>query len=682
MTPWRRLLDIFGLSALAIAYPVLDLLSQNPEFFTARNSAIIQVISVVFILCVIVPAPIAAVELVAAKINASAGTFAHHAVLAALVTALVMPWLTRVDGMPTAFGAPLAVSVGVAVAAAYHRTGAMQLFVTALSPAIIVVPLWFFINADVRGALIPTDEAYETAVVEAAPPIVFVVFDELPLNSLLDENYEIDSGRYPSFADLAADGYWFRNASTVSSQTTWAVPAIVSGSYPFERGAVPTRRYYPNNLFTLLSERYEMTVFGRFLQLCPASACTYDLAVPRETVGRLLSDAAIVWLHIVLPAPLAQKLPPIVGDWSGFAGARWRGAPDGATQPNDRKAEFERFLGSITSDQARLYFLHTLLPHMPFEYVPSGRRYNAPDYQGREVGGKRLFEAASTTFTDGLHQRHLLQVGFVDGLIGRLVARLRELEIYDDALIVITADHGASYQEGVPRRVLTDDNLADIALVPLFVKVPGQPEGVTSDDDVQTIDILPTIADALSFELPFAVDGRSMLDLDRPARAVKTFVRRDLTSVRVERLNDPASRSRVSLERKIERFGTRTNERLFGVGPAAELLRLPLSELEVIAQSGTRLESSNFDAFDAVDRTVAALPLYVQGAVETTENQPAALAIVLNGVIVATTETYRDSGSWVFASMVPEASLREGANELGVLAIQSREGRTVLASVN
>ena len=187
----------------------------------------------------------------------------------------------------------------------------------------------------------------------------------------------------------------------------------------------------------MLSERYETTVFGRFLQLCPASTCAHDLAIPEETVGRLVADATIVLGHILLPEPVSRYLPTIVGDWVGFARARGR-AFDVNAEANQRDAEFERFLATIEKGRdAQLYFLHTLLPHMPFEYVPSGRRYRAPDHQGRQVGGKRLFEASDPGFVDALHQRHLLQVGFVDRLLGRLMDRLREQEVYDDALIIV-----------------------------------------------------------------------------------------------------------------------------------------------------------------------------------------------------------------------------------------------------
>ena len=49
-------------------------------------------------------------------------------------------------------------------------------------------------------------------------------------------------------------------------------------------------------------------------------------------------------------------------------------------------------------------------------------------------------------------QRYLLQLGFVDRLLGRLVARLKSQGMYDDTLIVVTADHGFAWQVGVPTR--------------------------------------------------------------------------------------------------------------------------------------------------------------------------------------------------------------------------------------
>jgi hypothetical protein len=682
VTHWRRAFDIGGLSALVLAYPLFDVLSRSPEFFVARNSTIAHVLSLVGILCLVVPAMLFGVAQAIVRIRTSAGHLVHEAIVTALVIGMVMTWLSRVDGLAVWPVLLLAAGAGLLFSVGYRRAIPVQLFVTALSPAVIVVPVWFLLNGGVRDALIPVADTAATVEFGEAPPVVFVVLDELPLNSLLDENHAIDAGRYPNFAAFAQRSYWFRNATTVSSETMWAVPAIVSGIYPFERGSVPTRRYYPNNLFTVLNEQYEMTVFGRFLQLCPASRCAHDLAVPGESVGKLVADSTVVLAHILLPEPLTRSLPTIVGDWVGLARAQARRAADGTAESNHRDAEFERFLAAIEQGKdARLYFLHSLLPHMPFEYVPSGRRYRAPDYQGREVEGKRLFEASDPGFVNAQYQRHLLQVGFVDRLIGRLMERLREQELFDDALIIVTSDHGASYLPGLPRRVLTEQNASDIALVPLFVKLPGQETGVVSERNAQTIDILPTIADVLSIELPFVVDGQSLLEGPGPGRGSKSFVQRSLNRVVVETIGDVSTRSSASVRRKVAIFGTSSDSRLYGVGQSARLLGMTASAMAVTRPGGVTLASSNFRSFDTVVRSGAELPLYATGVLDTQRDEPVQLAIALNDVIVGTAESYRQDGVWGFAAMLADDGLREGPNDVRLFTIDEVEGNTALRPV-
>ncbi len=678
-----RTLDVFSLVALAVAYPIFDVLSQSPEFFAARNSTVGNVIALVFTLCVVLPAAIVGVELVVEKLSAKAAGALHGSVLVVLVVTLVMPWFKQVDQLGPIAPIALAVAVGAIFGVGHVRTQATRLFVTALSPAVLIVPAVFLLDQGIRGAVVPTEQPFIAPEIERAPPVVFIVFDEFPLNSLLNADREIDSGRYPHFSALAADAYWFRDATTVSSNTVWSVPAMVSGRYPTEPGAVPTRRYYPNNVFTMLSAQYEITVFGRFLQLCPPAECVYDLDVPGETLRALISDLGIVWLHIVLPEVLTETLPTIVGDWRGFAAdRRWRNT-EGGRQRNEPSAEFDRFLATIGGSKAsRFYFLHTMLPHMPFRYVPSGRRYEAPDYQGTFEQSERLFERASAGFADVVHQRHLLQVGFVDHLLGRLLDRLKEQGIYDEALIIITADHGASYREGMSRRTFREENSADIILIPLFVKVPGQVTGIISDRPVETIDILPTIASVLSIDMPFDVDGQSLIDFTLPERGSKTFIRRNLSRIRpieVENLADVAERI---LQSKVNRFGTGTDEGLYSVGGTASLLGVNAAEYADPRRSDVRVTVGRPNRFKEIDLTQESWPLYVRGTVEAGGLQPVRLAVAMNGRVAATTESYREGGEWVFATVLPEEYLRHGTNDLQVFLIDDTDGSLALRSTS
>ena len=426
-----RSLELGALFSLGVAHPVFEVLAASPEFFVARSTSLQPLLGLVSFLCLGLPLSIVLLELLASNFNPRAATAVHNGMLVLLLTAMFMPWIKRLELLGAVGAISIAVVAALAIVAARNRYDWIRSFFVALSPAILVVPTLFVLNEDVWSAVVPITEAYEAPTIDTAPPIVFIVFDEFPLNSLLDESYRIDRVRFPNFAALADDAYWFRNATTVSSQTMWAVPTIVAGTYPVEIGAVPTRRYYPNNLFTLLSERYEITLFGRFLQLCPERKCSYDLETPGESLGALLADASIVYLHIIAPPGMNDRLPPIVGDWRGFATRRRFRNESGERIRNDRSSEFHRFLATIEPEkEGRLYFLHSLLPHAPFQYLPSGRRYRAPSVQ---LAG--LFLERSQAFADYVQQRHLLQVGFVDQLIGKLIdpaRRAGNLRRHDD----------------------------------------------------------------------------------------------------------------------------------------------------------------------------------------------------------------------------------------------------------
>src|SRR5213075_2841412 len=107
--------------------------------------------------------------------------------------------------------------------------------------------------------------------------------------------------------------------------------------------------------------------------------------------------------------------------------------------------------------------------------------------------------------------RHLLQTGFTDRLLGQVLARLHKTGLWDKALIVVTADHGISFRGGDLRRRPSSTNLAELAFTPLFVKLPGLQRERVVNRHVVTVDILPTIADALGITIPWKTEGRSAL---------------------------------------------------------------------------------------------------------------------------------------------------------------------------
>ena len=151
-----------------------------------------------------------------------------------------------------------------------------------------------------------------------------------------------------------------------------------------------------------------------------------------------------------------------------------------------------------------------LFPHVPWQYLPSGLSYRhrpsepIPGLNSRPGFGDPWLVELS-------YQRHLLQVGFADRLLGDLMARLRRTGLWRHSLVVVVADHGIGFHVGVDRRTVTRRNFQDLAPVPLFVKLPGQRRGLTVDKHVETIDLLPTILHTTGTQLPADLDGRWLL---------------------------------------------------------------------------------------------------------------------------------------------------------------------------
>jgi hypothetical protein len=467
----------------------------------------------------------------------------------------------------------MAAALGLAAAAAYARWRPARRFATWLAVAPIAAAAIFFFDgaiSKVRGdggaPHLPLESVTATA------PIVWIVFDELPLTSLLDAERAIDAGRYPNFAALAAGATWFRNTTTIAEETAMALPAILTGRYP-DGDQLPIAADHPANLFSLLDGDYAIHAHEVRTMLYAGSGKRGE---ERPGDG-LYADLAILFAHMVAPADVASQLPTISEDWRDFAAPH----PDelariqAKANYGDRLAEFDDFLRDVAPCvRPCLYFAHVVLPHVPWQYTPSGKLYQAvPVYGIQRPEGR--WGSDDWWVLQG-YQRHLFQVALVDRLLGRLIARLEQSDLYDRALVVVTADHGAAFWPGTSRRVLEGHpHPGDILRVPFLVKAPNQRRGEIRDDPIETVDVLPTVVDLLGIRLPWEIDGVSV--------AAPGFAGRDRRvgfGMKGERIEYAAAAVNIeaSLERKLAAFGSE-GEGLFGFGRFGGLVGRRVGEL-------------------------------------------------------------------------------------------------------
>ena len=278
--------------------------------------------------------------------------------------------------------------------------------------------------------------------------------------------------------------------------------------------------------------------------------------------------------------------------------------------------------------------------------------------------------------------RHLLQVMAADRLLGRSVDRLRRIGAWDDALVVVTADHGVAFTEGEGIRSITGGNWSEIMWTPLFVKYPGQRVGVVDDRPAESVDLLPTIADVLDARLPGPVDGRSLLGPARPDGPRRIY-QPEFSFESSGALRPPAGRTYLTYDgptgfaEVLARRSTQFTDgdptlRPYRVAPYGGLVGRPVAEVLAPKRGGpTGFDVRDPERFDHVGEQPGRAPWgFVEGRVDGIL-RPTSLAVALNGRIVATTEAvqFDAAGHGGWSAILEPSTARSGHNRLTLYAV-------------
>jgi arylsulfatase A-like enzyme len=162
-------------------------------------------------------------------------------------------------------------------------------------------------------------------------------------------------------------------------------------------------------------------------------------------------------------------------------------------------------------------WLHYMDPHWPYhtharlqtpsDYAKGWRDMSVMhDAYHAKYPGDDAMERAITMYNEG--------IVFMDAQIGRLLQTIGGRDLLDNTAIIIASDHGEEFFEhGCWQHGASVRMFDELLLVPLLLKLPGQSETLSVSQQVQLLDVAPTILEIAGVDPHPAMEGTSLLAL-------------------------------------------------------------------------------------------------------------------------------------------------------------------------
>ena len=298
----------------------------------------------------------------------------------------------------------------------------------------------------------------------------------------------------PAFDALAARGVLFEDAS---SPAPWTLPAhatLLTGLYPGRHGLKAHDRYLPPELETLA------TRLGRNGWVTAAVVNSHNLSA-RFGLDRGFQEFRYV------EEDVARREPE-------------RAIVDQALAWLKRHRDARLFL-----------FVHSYDVHSDYASLPALERAFDTSPPGRADGTTRQLTAfregrARLAAADAKHLVDLYDAGIrqFDDELARLVDGMRQERLLDDALVIVTSDHGEEFFEhgGV---LHGRTQYEEVLRVPLVFVGPALPSGLRVAAPVSLLDVLPTTLALVGVPSPEVADGEDLRPLLRGAGPRRLLLR-------------------------------------------------------------------------------------------------------------------------------------------------------------
>ncbi|TGM48134.1 sulfatase [Leptospira biflexa] len=214
-------------------------------------------------------------------------------------------------------------------------------------------------------------------------------------------------------------------------------------------------------------------------------------------------------------------LPFLVGSW--FSGGMYLEEMDGLSTWGDGERLLKRFESLVKERKNSPYSITYFSSVIHFPYTPAYPHYKQftdPNYYGKY----KYLKFVDPTDANLPNAEEISQIRSLfdsaiyafDQEFGEMVGYLKEKELYDEAIIILTADHGEALYEDVHGQGHGEHLRGEaVTHVPFMIKFPKSYQTSSLDQNfygiTSSVDLVPTLLDYFEIPLPSEYPGKSLL---------------------------------------------------------------------------------------------------------------------------------------------------------------------------
>lgn len=338
------------------------------------------------------------------------------------------------------------------------------------------------------------------------PNVVLITLDTV---SSIHSDFDGEGKNSPTMKELAATGVGFPDTTASMPLTGPSHASILTGLIPQHHGVLKNTDILLDD-FTTITEvlkknGYETAVFMNMLSGVPEYNFTqgfdtiYTAMEGNSAVRYKLNRLDLFLLVQRISKPLIDlKLLPYANYENLWLALNWL-----------KKAPEKPFF----------FWFHTYLAHAPYAPtedikemfgVAGARNWSVDDNFAQTDSGTMLPQEKIKEITGLYHG----DIYMADTCVKEIVKVLKDRNLIEKTLLVVTADHGETLQRHTPFLGHERELYEDTIRVPLIISMPGTiPASGIRNENPRLIDLMPTMLDLLHIQGEYPTDGESVANL-------------------------------------------------------------------------------------------------------------------------------------------------------------------------